>query len=917
MKQNCMTLIELVVCVATFSIPVSAEEGATKNEWQRINSDVLYLQEPRYAQINNQTAAWTAAGHIPAYRVSYTNDEVFIDSDGNPDYRGIVMLGHRFTVPQTLEEMPAALRINIEYQTWNQIANRSCTIEFYLMTADRYEQFSADPAAAQLNNLPWFTQSISSEEDWGVLAQEEVYHGLEDLEQWTPWRSTDLAPYLRNHAGQELVAVFAFIAAHQNALQWGRYRSFSMDWMDEPTMWKEFLSTAIDLERPDMQGVKTALAADNLDAACAAFVEHMKTRKTPHLPAADLPMTADDKTLKKADELARRYFYHGHAEPIQWGETPQWDANPPNYEQWTIGNNRHGYWLTMGRAYAQTGDEKYPREYAAQLVDFMKRYPFYIGDKDLWSIDGPVVSFGRMNLTLNSGSRMATTWWPAYYYFRNSPSLTVNDHMWIWKGFYEHANHMADPRVFHPEGNWGSWEASGLYNCGVMMPEFKDSGLWLKTGEDRLKLLLTTLVYPDGTPKEISCDYHLANASFFRSAVNVAAENGLSLDPQLKQMIEKMYEVVMFSSRPGFGSVGFGDSKWSVTAVPNAAEQVKDLFPHREDFNFFATKGAAGESPPFTSWMSPWAGWYCMRTGWTPEDNYLVLDAGPLGTSHYHTDKLGIVVHVGKQMVLHETTNYDYDGSQMEYYIRSTWAHNTVIVDEKKQAPAFRETPTALDNRWITDEHFDFADGIYNQGYVAENQPVSRVAHHREVLFVKPHFWIVTDHMVPQGDQEHDYRALFHMSPGDIMMDSTNQYATTTWRDGGFRVMPLNAGNVELSVVSGQTKPTYLGWIPAGTQKKKPSQVAVFNWKAKGPTTKVWILTPKTDDDEWHVQNFQLLEASDAGTIKARLFTAAGEGLFRRLPGAENSAKGDVAYIQLDPSGKQMHRFEIECELDE
>ena len=50
--------------------------------------------------------------------------------------------------------------------------------------------------------------------------------------------------------------------------------------------------------------------------------------------------------------------------------------------------------------------------------------------------------------------------------------------------------------------------------------------------------------------------------------------------------------------------------------------------------------------------------------------------------------------------------------------------------------------------------------------------------------------------------------------------------------------------------------------------EEKPSQVAVFNWKAKGPTTKVWILTPKTDDDEWHVQNFQLLEASDAGTIK-------------------------------------------------
>lgn len=878
--------------------------------------------EVRYAQISNQTPEWTAAGHIPAYEISYSDNgnEVFIDSAGNPDYRGTVMIGHKFTVPQNLEQLPAALYFNIDFQTWNEAKDRSCGIYFYLMTAERYAKFSADPAAAKLDNLPRFTQRVWTERDWGVLAQETVYGGTEDVEQWQSWRSPDTAPYLRKKLGQELVAVFTFQAAHQGALQWGKFRNFRIEKLDEAAMWKEFLGTKIDLERPDMQGVKSALAADDLDGACAAFVEHMKNREAPRLPESDLPMTADENMIKKADELARRYFDYGHGEPVQWGELPQWEANPPNYEQWTVGNNRHKYWLTMGRAYAQTGDEKYPKEYAAQAVDFMQRYPYFIGDKgdDFrgeggWMVDGPIVSFGRMNTTLNSGDRMSKSWWPAYYYFRKSPSLTVKDHMWIWKGFYDHVNHMMDPRVFHPDGNWGSWEAAGVYKCGVMMPEFKESESWIKTGEERLKLLLTTLVYPDGTPKEISCGYHLANADFFRSAVNLAAVNGLSLDPALKQTIEKMYEIVMFSSRPGFGSVGFGDSNWSGGAVVDAANQVKDLFPMREDFNYFATRGKEGTPPDFTSWMSPWAGWYCMRTGWTPEDNYLVLDAGPIGTSHFHADKLGIVVHAGKQMVLHETSNYAYDGSLMQQYVRGTWSHNTVIVDEKIQRShgmnAYLETKTPLDNRWFTDENFDFAEGVYNLGYVAVNQPMSNVAHHREILFVKPDFWIVVDHMVPQDDQEHDYRALFHMSPGEIKIDEEKKRAMTEWDGGAFRIIPFRPDDMNLFVVEGQTEPYYLGWMPAGSQKKKASPVAVYNWKATGPTTMAWALVPKTEKG-WSVGSVELLNADGAGTLQAKIYCPDGEVRFQRLPGETAPAKGDYRCAIYGKDGKPAAEFQ-------
>jgi len=305
-----------------------------------------------------------------------------------------------------------------------------------------------------------------------------------------------------------------------------------------------------------------------------------------------------------------------------------------------------------------------------------------------------------------------------------------------------------------------------------------------------------------------------------------------------------------------------------------------------------------------------------MRTGWTPEDNYLVLDAGPIGTSHYHADKLGIVVHVGPRMVLHETSNYAYDNSPMQHYVRGTWAHNTVIVDEKIQRSYGMSQHYAakapLDNRWVTNAHFDFAEGTYDLGYVAADVPMSCVAHHREVLFVKPRFWIVVDHMAPCDEDEHDYRALFHMSPGAIKVDDEKKYATTLWKDGGFRIVPLVSCGITLSVVIGRTDPYYLGWVPAGSQQKKPSQVAVFNWKAKGPSTKVWLLAPKADNGEWSVDGFKLLEASGDGTVEVLLSTPSGEGRFRRLPAADHPAKGDITYIQLNRSGRQLNRIEID-----
>ena len=172
----------------------------------------------------------------------------------------------------------------------------------------------------------------------------------------------------------------------------------------------------------------------------------------------------------------------------------------------------------------------------------------------------------------------------------------------------------------------------------------------------------------------------------------------------------------------------------------------------------------------------------------------------------------------------------------MEYYIRSTWA-NTVIVDEKKQRPAFRETPTALDNRWITDEHFDFADGIYNQGYVAENQPVSRVASPRSA---------VCEASLLDRDRSHGAAGR-----SGARLPRPVPYVTGRHNDGFHqsirhdhmegRRLPRHAAECRQcrTVRRERTDQANLsGMDTRRNAEEKPSQVAVFNWKAKGPTAR-------------------------------------------------------------------------------
>ena len=106
--------------------------------------------------------------------------------------------------------------------------------------------------------------------------------------------------------------------------------------------------------------------------------------------------------------------------------------------------------------------------------------------------------------------------------------------------------------------------------------------------------------------------------------------------------------------------------------------------------------------------------------------------------------------------------------------------------------------------------------------------------------------------------------------------------------------MPFRPDDVELSVIKGQTEPYYLGWLPEGVQGKRPSPVAVYQWKAIGPTTRAWALVPTQKDILWAVESLEVLKADDAGNLTATLRGPDADVQFERRAGMAADGIGTI-----------------------
>ena len=594
-------------------------------------------------------------------------------------------------------------------------------------------------------------------------------------------------------------------------------------------------------------------------------------------------LSAAPETVEADSILAHKFSLQGFRKAVHdFGPRIDWSCNPMDKGEtktveWNAKLNRCFHFSPLINAYWQTGDDKYARELAEQM--------------NAWIEDNPVLLFRSGNgpyhyawETLNTGIRLHNTWPEALFRCLDSPSFTDEIIVNIMKSNVEHVRHL---QRWPSQGNWLTAESYGVYVAGLMFPEFKDAKSWRLYAIEKLHRQLSEEVYPDGVQYELALGYNTWTLNEFLGAYEKALLNGMDdeFPNDYKNLLEKMYAYLMKVSMPDGMAFAMNDAgNQNVRALLVKGYQ---LFPHRGDFIHAALGGAKDfPKPERDSFGMHWAGHYVMRSGWTKNDNVMLMDAGPWGKGHQHEDKLTLSLYANGHLWLPDGGCTMYDHSRWRAYQLLTRAHNSVLIDGMDQFNGRRnyywplpwkgDKPAETDSKWFSTLHMDFVEGTYSGDYREYTdydlqakgfQPKIQhgLNHRRRILYIKPDIWLVHDTVTAEDDNEHTMEALFHVNAEKAEATDGAAVVVTTPKKGG---LSLSAASflrpVKTEIVKGKMEPPVQGWS-ANVRENRPPDIpmspiptVVFSreWRRRGDI--VTVLYPFKDGANVQPPKFQV-----------------------------------------------------------
>lgn len=616
------------------------------------------------------------------------------------------------------------------------------------------------------------------------------------------------------------------------------------------------LFSALNFDFPGMEEVRKYYRQGDWEKAKIAYLEFRreKSKVKWNINPADKPRKAVSSLYPPANNIMKHLIEASMSAPQAFlGERINWQYNPvdpskPYFtKEWTWCNlNRMPFWNTLGKAYWATLDEKYAREWIAQMVGWVQDNPVPL-DQDA----GETLCWR----TIESGIRMSGSWMNAYYYFLFSPSFTADANATFVKGIIEHGQRLEKITLDYPQrsGNWITMECNGLGTIGILFPELKKAEEYKNVAFDRLNKELDRQVYPDGAEVELTTGYHQVSRSNFMELAMLAQKNKLPLPDKYLGKLKKMYEFNLYMMNPTGYLPPFNDA-W----FENATSSLKEAYEVWKDpkFLFGASLGKKGKKPRYDSYFFNYAGYYVMRSGWNYADNCLYFDAGPVGYGHEHEDMLNLFLYSKGKVLLTEPGTYSYDLSLWRRYILSTPSHNTIIVDGKEQhradIPGSRLIKAPLKNPWVTSPVFDYGAGTYSSGY-QENKYVAvqfmpkkyvgekdtSVRHTRHVIFLKPYYYVAVDFL--NGTGVHNYEAHFNLDAPDAELDEATKAVRSLRPDSvQLGLFPMDPEGMVARIAKGEMNPI-LGWIP-NENRKIP--MVVYSKNEAAPATFSTLIYP-------------------------------------------------------------------------
>ena len=284
-----------------------------------------------------------------------------------------------------------------------------------------------------------------------------------------------------------------------------------------------------------------------------------------------------------------------------------------------------------------------------------------------------------------------------------SNALDDADRVTFLKLLLEHAEFLYTVSDTHVAHNWEVAMMVALLELAHALPGFRDSPRWKERAVERFTQNMRDCVLDDGGYWERS-EYHFSGILEYAVAWRALREAGEPVPPEWPDALQRMYEWAMYVLTPlrqyppvGHASFGggrsyvsrFDEERWGGlpedSMVPVLGEAA-DLFPERSDFGWFET--GRGKPPERTSRVLPHTGLLVMRSGWDPDDLYLVMsyNASPdVIDTHPDLLSVGVWAH-GRAYLSNSGSTHGYEASEFRSWDMQTRSSNTVMVDGESQA---------------------------------------------------------------------------------------------------------------------------------------------------------------------------------------------------------------------------------------
>jgi len=516
--------------------------------------------------------------------------------------------------------------------------------------------------------------------------------------------------------------------------------------------------------------------------------------------------------------------------------------------------NRHQYFLTLGRAYWLTQDERYARTIADHLQSWMDANPPKIGVNWASSLEA---------------AYRGISWTWGLSFLRDSAALTPQLYRRVLAYIDLHARHVARnlSTYFSPNTHL-TGEALGLLTIGLCFPELGASVEYARVGRSVLERQIARQVRADGVYVEQSPHYHRYTLDIYLHAVILARRAGRPLqgvDARLQAALEHAMSITMpdgsfpligdddggqllpldaeppndFREALATGAVLYGRGDYAAVAG-ECREQTLWLLGPRGVADFDQLTPAF---PHDASRAFPDGGFYVMCDGWSADSNYTLVDMGPhgfLSGGHAHADALSFVLCVdGRQLFIDPgTCVYCSTGRERDAY-RETAAHNTISIDERSSSEPgegafqWRHTARTELGRWTSNASYDFVRGAHD-GFMRLALPVR---HERSILFVKSGYWLIRDRLI--GDGSHRAIIHFHCAPNvEASLLSSDEAILRVPTDGTQRAVRLRILGANGSFVLRQ------GTVCPEYGKREPASVCEYHLTTHGTTELLTFVLP-------------------------------------------------------------------------